>query len=446
MHTLPKSPPEAIQLQRNKHEFSTAQDYLNADLARAIRRAPPKYSRFLAGGLCIIMGSVITWSAFSKVDEVATAQGEVIPFTRIQPVRALAGGPLRDIQVKEGEQVEAGQPLIQLDPSISEAEFQRLQNLLALTENTLARLEAERSNTAPANDPLQKQLMAARSQEFEARQVMAETEANRQLSSVKAAEAELQGLQASLEVANIKARSFGLLLNRGAVPRLDYLDAQNQVVSLNSQIVTQEQAIYQAQQAYRAAQAEADRLSAGRQSEILTQIERHRQELANLEGQLAQAEEQRDRETITASVNGKVYNIKIAEAGATVQAGEELLSIIPDKETLILEAKVLNRDIGFIQPGMPVKVKVETFPYQEFGLLSGIVLEVSPNAVKDEKLGLIYPTRIRLDQNAVQIRGHDVPLTPGMSATAEIVTRQKTVLSFIIEPLIDRWDRAFSVR
>ncbi|MBW4458772.1 MAG: HlyD family type I secretion periplasmic adaptor subunit [Nodosilinea sp. WJT8-NPBG4] len=441
-----KAPPEAVQLRRNQHEFANAQDYLNADLAKAIRRAPPKYSRILAVGLCALVGGAITWAALSKVDQVATAQGEVIPSTRVQPVKALSGGMIQEITVEEGQQVNAGDPLVQFDPTISEAEFQRLKQQAELTATNLARLEAERTGNTQSGNPLQDQLLASRMQEFTARREMAAAEANRQLGAVKAAQADLERIKATLTVATTKAESLSKLLVAGAVPRLDYLDAQNEVVSLQNQVVVQEQAIYQAEQAHKASQTEANRLVADRQNEILTQIEQQRKELDNLKGQLAQAEEQRNRETLTASVDGTVYNVKVVEAGATVQSGEELLSILPEEAPLVLEAKVLNRDIGFIQPGMPVKIKLETFPYQEFGLVQGTVESISPNSIQEQNVGLVYPARIKVDKTFVTIQGQEVPITPGMAATAEIVTRQKTILSFLLDPITEHWDKAFSLR
>ncbi|MBD0266914.1 MAG: HlyD family type I secretion periplasmic adaptor subunit [Cyanobacteria bacterium Co-bin8] len=438
--------PEAVQLKRNQHEFANAQDYLNADLAKAIRRAPPKYSRILAGGLCVLVGGAIAWAALSKIDEVATAQGEVIPSTRIQPVKALSGGLIQEITVEEGQQVNAGDPLVQFDPTISEAEFQRLKQQTELTETNLARLEAERTGNTRSGNPLQDQLLTSRLREFEARREMALAETNRQLGAVKAAQADLERFKATLSVATTKADGLSKLLVVGAVPRFDYLDAQNEVVSLQNQITAQEQTIYQAQQAYEAAKTEANRLVADRQNEILTQIEQQGKELESLKGQLAQAEEQRNRDTLTASVDGIVYNVKVVEAGATVQSGEELMSILPEGAPLVLEAKVLNRDIGFIEPGMPVKVKLETFPYQEFGLLQGTVESISPNSIQEQELGLVYPARIKIDQTFTTIQEQEVPITPGMAATAEIVTRQKTILSFLLDPIIEHWDKAFSLR
>ncbi|NJM98734.1 MAG: HlyD family type I secretion periplasmic adaptor subunit [Phormidesmis sp. RL_2_1] len=446
MTLLPKAPPKAVQLRRNKHDFSTAQDYLNADLARAVRRAPPKYSRLLSGGVCVVVASLIAWAALSKVDEVATAQAEVIPSSRVQPMKALAGGLIEDIKVEEGQQVKAGQPLVELDPTLSEAEFQRLKQQVTLTESTLTRLEAERTGRSSSGNPLQNQLIASRLQQFQAQQQIANAEANRQLGVMKAAQAELERLEATLTVASNKRDSFAKLAAVGAAPRLDYLDAESETVSLQKQAAAQQQVIYQSEQAYAGAKAEAARLSADRQNEILTQIEQQQKELESLRGQLSQAEEQRRRETITAAVDGTVYNVKVVEAGANVQAGEELLSLLPQGAPLVVEAKVLGRDERFVRPGMPVKIKLESFDYQEFGLLEGTVERVSPNAIDDPEARLVYPTRIRLEKPSITIQGKEVALTPGMPATADIVIRERTILRFLLNPIIEKWDQTFSAR
>jgi HlyD family secretion protein len=435
-----------IQRQQTKQKLTSTKDLLSQELARAVEKPQPIITRLLAGGISLLFFGTLTWAAVSKVDEVATAQAEVIPSSRVQPVRALSGGLLREIKVKNGDQIRKGDPLIALDPKLSEAEYQRLKQLVKMKEQTLTRLEAERSGQAQATTAIQDQLLASRLQEFNTRRDMAAAEARKQTGVIRAAQAELKGLKVSLSVANTKTASMAFLSEQGAVPRFDYLDTQNQVATLESQIAAKEQEIYQAQQSYTAAQKEIARLGADRQKEVLTEIDQHQQELASLTGQLAQAEEQRKRETLSAPIDGTVYNVKVVKSGATVQSGEELLSIVPKGEELILDAKVLNRDVGFVKPGMEVKVKLETFPYQEFGLVKGTVVSISPNAVTDEKLGLVYSSRIRLEQSSVQVKGNTVPLSPGMAATAEIVTRQKTVLSFLLEPVMKSWDSAFSIR
>jgi HlyD family secretion protein len=275
-------------------------------------------------------------------------------------------------------------------------------------------------------------------------------------------------------LANAEKREESLrsLLVDGAAPRLEYLSAQekliqaqagvtesedgitnaqdkvtetqDKVTSIEKDIAAQAQQIRQAEQAYQAARNQSDRLASERQSEVLTQLSKRREEQTTVEGQLKQAKMDRDHETIKAPVTGTIYSVKATRG--PVQAGEELLSILPDDQELLLEVKVLNRDIGFIREGMKAKVKMATFPFQEFGTINGEVVKVSPNAIIDKELGLIFPTRIRLNQHSIKVRGQNVGLTPGMSASGEIVTRKKSILTFLIEPISRRYSEAFSVR
>ena len=440
------SPPTSIQRQQTKQQFTDVQGYLNYELGNAVRRLPPLYTRLLASSICVLVGSVIAWSALSKVDEVATASGQVIPSSQVQPMRSLASGLLREIKVTEGKHVQKGDVLVQLDPTISEAEVQRLEKLAAFNRADLTRLDAERGGTTQTGSELQNQLLASRLQEYRDRKAAAEADANRQMSLIKTAQVQLSRLQSDLAYASKKEQAYQALVGAGAVPRFDYFDAQNKVIALQKEGTAQMQAIQQAQEAYQAAQWNAKRLESERQSEILTQINKQHQELADLEGKLSQAKEQRNQNTIRASVSGTVYNIQVVKTGATVQPGQDLLSIVPDGEELVLEAKVQNQDIGFVRSGMHTKVKLATFPYQEFGMLEGAVISVSPNAVNEKDVGLVFPVRVRLKQRSLRVRGQEVQITPGMAASAEVVTRQKTILSFILEPLTASWDRAFSVR
>lgn len=424
----------SVQRQQTKHQFSISsfKEYLAYELGIAIEAPPPWVARALVGTLSLLVFGTIIWSAVSKVDVVATASGELIPSSRVTPIQALGGGLLQEIKVKEGDYVKKGDSLVKLNPTLSNAEFQRLRALVQLKREQLTRLEAERSGQSQTSSPLQNELLSERAKETRAR-------VNRQRSVVKAAQAALRRVQIHLSLADTRRQSLGMLFHNGAIPRMDYLEAQTEFASLQEEYVAKQQEIAQATE-------ELKQLEATQRSEILTQLTQEQQELASLEGQLAQAKEQRDRDTIPAPVSGTVYNVKIAKTGATLQPGEELLSIAPEGEELIVEAKVLNRDIGFVKPGMPVKVKLETFPYQEFGILSGTVERVSANSVSHPQEGLVFPARIRLKQHSVRVRGQEVPLAPGMAVTAEIVTRQRTVLSFILEPITASLDNAFSVR
>lgn len=491
------SPPQARQ---TREQFAHPEEYLSFELGKAVRELPPFYSRLLAGTISLFVFGAIAWAHYSKIDEVAVARGKLLASVQVRPVRSLKEGVIREVKVEEGDKVETGTVLIERDPSLPQADIDRLANSIELIEQDLARLNAELEGNTKSGTPLQDRLLIARLQDFESRRTTAIAQARRQQAAMESAKVRqirlednlanardnltnanislknsqqlLQQSQERLGLSQERESSLVTLAEQGIVPRLDYLEARervaraetdvtqarddltrssdriteakNKVSSLIKDIEGQQQEIRQAEQAYRAAIAQAQQLDAARQSEILTQLNQRKEELTAAKGQLEKVKKERVGETVLAPSSGTVYNLK-ATLGP-VQTGEELLSIVSREEKLFLEAKILNRDIGFIAPGMKVKVKMATFPFQEFGTVDGKVINISPNAVTDEQLGLVFPTRVELFQHSKIVRGKEVHFTPGMAATAEIVTRQKSILTFLIEPITRRFNQAFSVR
>ena len=489
-----------VQSRQVKQQFANPEDYLSYELGKAVKELPQVYTRVLAGSISLMVFGTIAWAHFSQVDEVAVASGEVIASLQVRPVRSLGDGTITNVRIKEGDRIHKGDILIERNPDLPQAEVNRLAKSTQLIREDIRRLEAERTGSVIAGTLLQDQLLNSRLKDFEARRSGAIAEANRQVAVINEAKVRLARLQENLVnaktnlvnaktnvvnaegvlvkaksiLANAQKREEGLrtLLADGATPRFDYLDAQSgvfqaqtyvtrsedgitnaqtkvteaqdKVESTAKDIAAQMQQIQQAEQAYKGAVNKSEQLGSERQSEILTLLNRRREELTTVEGQLQEARKQQDKETIKAPVAGTIYSLKATRG--PVQAGEELLSILPEGEQLMLEVKVLNRDIGFIRQGMKAKVKMATFPFQEFGVIDGEVAQVSPNAIVDKDLGLVFPTRIKLNKHSIQVRGKEVELTPGMSASGEIVTRKKSVLTFITEPVTRRFSEAFSVR
>lgn len=453
-------PATPAQARQTRQQFANPEDYLSYELGKAVRELPPLYTRVLAGTITALVVGSITWAYFSKVDEVAVAQGELVPAQQVRPVRALSGGIIREIRVENGDRVEKGDVLLEQDAALSNAEVSRLDESAKLIRQDIARLEAESRGQSNTGVSAQDELLAARLSDYDTRRSAAIAESNRQQAAIAEANARLGRLQDNLvnaqdtlQNARERTESLQSLIDSGAVPRFDYLEAkdqltqaQDQVDSLRREIVAQQQTIRQAELAYRSSQETVNNLLAQRQSEILTQLNQRREELANVEGQLQQAQRQQDRETIRAPISGRIYNVQTTEGEGTVEPGEELLSILPEGENLQLSVKLLNRDIGFVQEGLPVKIKLATFPFQEFGTIEGEVLHISPNATVDRELGLVFNADISVEKDSVRVYGRDVQLTPGMAATAEIVTRKRSVLTFLMEPITRRFDEAFKVR
>lgn len=490
----------AVQARQTKEKFAKPEEQLSYELGKAVQELPPLYTRLLAGTISVIIFGAISWAHFSEIDEVATAPGELIASSQVRPVTSLGNGYILAVKVKEGDRVTKDQILIERDPNLQQTDVNRLAKASKLIEEDLQRLQAERTGGTAAGTKLQDELLNSRLLDYKAKQAAAEAEAQRQLSIINQAKirltrlqenlanaktsftnaqtnlANVEGIRAKVEnnltIAQEREKNLRILLNPGAVPRVDYLESQerlnrantdiirssdevtntknrlteakDKVTSLEKDIAAQNQEIRQAEQAYQAARNQGLRLASERQSEILTQINKRKEELTNVAGQLEQAKKQKDGETIKAPVAGTIYKIKATKG--PIQSGEELLSIVPEGEEMLLEVKVLNRDIGFIRQNMKAKVKLATFPFQEFGVVDGEVLQISPNAVVDKDLGLIFPTRIKLNQHSMNVRGLEVEFTPGMAANAEIITRKKSILTFIVEPITRRFSEAFSVR
>ena len=490
----------AAQARQTKQQFARPEDQLSYELGKAVKELPPVYTRLLAGTISLVVFGAIAWAGLSEIDEVAVAQGELIASSQVRPVTSLGDGMIKIIKVKEGDRVTKDQVLVQRDPDLKQTDVNRLGQSTKLIQEDLRRLEAERLGGQSTGTQIQDELLKSRLKDYQARQAAAEAEAGRQRALIDQAKVRLVRLQENvvnartsvanaktnlinaksistqvqqnLEIAQNREENLRTLITPGAVPRVDYLEAkerlasaqtnitkakdevintqnrlteaEDKVTSLERDIAAQAQEIRQAEQAYQAAKNQAQRVASERQSEILTEMNKRKEELTNVAGQFDQAKKQKDGETIKAPVAGTIYKIKATKG--PVQAGEELLSILPEGEDILLEVKVLNRDIGFIRKGMRAKVKMATFPFQEFGTVEGEVVQVSPNAIVDKELGLVFPTRIKLNQHSVSVRGQEVGFTPGMAATGEIVTRKKSVLTFIMEPVTRRFSEAFSVR
>ncbi len=490
----------APQARQTKQQFAKPDEQLSYELGKAVQELPPLYTRLLAGTMSIVILGTIAWANFSEIDEVATATGELIASAQVRPVTSLGGGVIVAVKVKEGDRVTKGQVLVQRDPNLQLTDVIRLTKTTKLIQEDLQRLDAERIGVKNTGTKLQDELLNSRLLGFQAREAAAAAEANRQNSIITQAKVRLARLQenlvntknsfanaqtnltnaknistkinSNLAIAQKREEGLRTLTTPGAVARVDYLDAQerlnranteiikakdevtnaqnriteaqDKVSSLEKDIAAQFQEIHQAEQAYKAARNQQERLASERQSEILTEINKRKEELTNVAGQLEQARNKKNEETIKAPVSGTIYTIKATKG--PVQTGEELMSILPEGEEILLEVKVLNRDIGFIHQGMKAKVKIATFPFQEFGVIDGSVVRVSPNAIADKDLGLVFPTRIKLNKHSVNIRGQEITFTPGMTANGEIVTRKKSILTFIMEPITRRFSEAFSVR
>ena len=298
--SLSSTPAQSRQI---KEQLANPKESLSYELGKAVQELPPLYTRLLAGGISALVFGTIAWAHLSKIDEVAIAQGQLIPNTDVRPVRAGSVGSIKEIDVKEGDSIRKGQVLIAMDAGVPQAEVDRLTQSSKLIRNDIARLQAERTGNANAGTQVQDQLLQARLGEFDKKKAAALDESQRQLATRDEALATLSRLRANLvnardglKNAQIREQALSSLKGSGAVPQLDYIRAQDEVtqakdkvVSYEKEIDVQQEKIRQAVSAHSSAQNTANGLDSQRQNEILTQFTKRQEEQASIDGQLAQA-------------------------------------------------------------------------------------------------------------------------------------------------------------
>ncbi|MDZ7957038.1 MAG: HlyD family efflux transporter periplasmic adaptor subunit [Aulosira sp. DedQUE10] len=365
------------QSRQTKEQFASPDAYLDYELGKAVQELPPLYTRLVGLVLSVAVFGAIAWAGLSKVDEVAETHGKLIPGEEVRPVRSPTNGKIKFVnpaKVKEGQQVQQGDILIALDSESFQADIERLNN-----QAQLIKQDIQRVTTAA------EQSQKARIQE---------------------AEIELSGFRKQLIFSNRKANRLRSIAR--AITRIEVENAQQEVRDLETKIAAKEQEIQQLQQNYHTGP--------------VSDLSKRREELQSVERQIDQAKKQRQNQIITAGISGTVYNIKVNPSQGTVQSGEELLSILPNGKEPLLEVDLPNQYRGFVDEKMNAKVKIDAFPYQEYGVIEGTVVYVSPYAVVKEKNSgkEVYPTRIKLHQVTIKTRGQDKLLTPGMEATGKL--------------------------
>jgi hemolysin D len=412
----------------------------------------------------------LAWASLGEVDIVASAPGKIIPSGHTKVIQPFETGVVRAIHVRDGQGVHAGEVLIELDPTMNEAERNHLRSDLTSAQLDAARLRAAlRAATDPVAEfrppegaptnlvAMQRQFLASQESEFAAKiasldRQRAQKEAER--STIAATIAKLDAMMPLIEQ-RLDMRKT--LMEKALGSKIVYLETLQQFVEQRQEREVQQSRYREAEAALGTvietrAQAEAEHSRT--LSSDLVEAER---KAAGLSEDLVKAERRTKLQVLTAPVDGVVQQVAIHTIGGVVTPAQALLAVVPDESRLEIEAMVSNRDIGFVRPGQRVAIKVDTFPFTRYGLLDGRVLSVSQDAIVRDKLQdattnkaagvetsssepkgqeLVYAARIALDRTRMQIDGNVVNLSPGMAVTVEVKTGSRTVISYLLSPLI----------
>lgn len=402
------------------------------------------------------------------VDIVAVASGKIVPSDRTKTIQPFETGVVRAIRVREGESVKAGTVLVELDPTMSGAELGHLKSDLMAAQLEVARLRAALGGkneltafAAIADAPIDLIEMHRR---FLVSQV---TEQNAKLaaigSQVAQKEAERSTIKAAIE--KLEAISTPLqervgireqLYNKELGSKLQYLSELQELVGQRKEILVQRSRQSEADAAIDALIETRNKTIAEYERALLTDLAKAEQKAAGLEQDIIKAQQRTSLQSLTTPVDGVVQQLSIHTIGGVVTPAQTLMLIVPADGKLEIEAMISNRDIGFIAVNQDAAIKVDAFNFTRYGLLQGKLLSVSQDAIirdkpdkpNDRSQGteasssepkgqeLIYAARVSLDRTHMDVENKRVNLSPGMAATVEIKTGSRSIISYLLSPLV----------
>ncbi|MDA8489960.1 HlyD family type I secretion periplasmic adaptor subunit [Kluyvera sp. Awk 3] len=406
-------------------------------------------------GFFIIM---IAWASLADIDEVTRGDGKAIPSSRLQKIQNLEGGIVAEVFVHEGEVVKAGAPLLRLDDTrfrsnAGESEADRL-----ALEARIQRLTAQLDN---------KETLTLSPEILNKTPDIANGEMELFASVNKRIQSELSGLNEQLvqkkqELLDYQAkgaqyrRSLGLLqqeismseplVAKGAISKVEVLRLRRSEVETRGQLESVTLAVPRAEAAIKEIESKINETRGRYRSEALSQLNEARTDLSKTEASGKAIEDRVNRTLVTSPVRGIVQQLMVNTIGGVIQPGNDLVEIVPLDDTLLVEAKIRPQDIAFLRPGQEAMVKFTAYDYTIYGGLKAKLEQISPDTVTDKDGKSFYVIRLRTEKNHLGSDEKPLIIIPGMVASVDIITGKKTILSYLLKPILRAKAEAFRER
>ena len=408
---------------------------------------PSPTGRLVMWTLLALLVIALAWAFLGHINEVAVAEGKVIPTGQAKTVQVKNKGIIKEINVVEGQEVQEGDVLVVLDPTTTTADYDNLKKRAAYYKLDIQRLTAELTGQpfTPERDPdLEAHDLAAELALYQSRTSDYQTQRQSRQDVIEQKRARLQSTQSTyekyaegLKIAQDKESRLQQLIAESAISEFQLLEQQKETIEYakNAQASMDEMTSIQAEIAE--AEQNLANVDASYRKDIMTSLVEAKKEYYSLTESIKKAEEDSRLATIVAPTSGRVYNLSVHTVGGIVTDAQPLLQIVPDDVKLQFEVYADNKDIGFIKVGQEAEVKVRTFNFQKFGMVKAEVEEISADAVdnpqdvaKHDKFKLLLNPVI----NDMNINGEQANLTVGMGVTAEIKIKEKRIIDFFLDP------------
>lgn len=443
------------------HEFLPA--------ALEIMEKPPSPGlRILTLTICALFTLALAWSFIGRFDVVAVASGRTLPQANTKVIQPIEIGAVRAIHVRNGQRVRKGDLLIELDPTIATADDAQAGHGLLTAQVAKARNSAllmflaggsPRFVAPPGTPPdvarTQAQMVTSAIASFEAQRASLRQSRAERAAELVSAQVELAKLRETLPLIDQQLEARRKLAGQGYYSKLKLLEYEQLRVESGKNIEIQSSNAARARATVANIEAQVAELTANFTSKSADELAKAQDESSLRGEELIKSARRLEYQAIRSPVDGTVQQLAVTTIGGIVQPAQPLMLIVPDGSNVYVEAQLLNKDIGFIREGQAVRVKLEAYPFTDYGLIEGVVETISRDAIdlgaqgserdknnRPVQPGLVYAARIRLKTNTIRVGGQDRPIGPGLAVQAEIKTGERRIIQYLLSPIAKTMNEA----
>ena len=425
-----------------------------ADSDYAILQQEPLRARILLKSVGIALAIAIMWAAVSRLDEVTRGEGKVIPSRQLQVLQSLDGGVVEEILVKEGDVVDAEQVLLRIDPtrfasSVRESRVQysalvvKAARLKALTEGTPFKVPDEIAKEDPKTVEEERRLYESRRNELETQSSIARQQLAQRQQELVEVRARYEQASKSYDISARELAVTKPLIASGAVSEVELLRLERDVARFRGERDMASAQISRIQASISEASHKLEEVGLAFRNESGKELGETMARLNALAEGSVGLSDKVTRSVLRSPVKGTVKRVLVNTVGGVVQPGKDVIEIVPLEDNLLLEARVQPRDIAFLRPGQKVVVKFTAYDFSIYGGLDGKLEHIGADSVVDEKGNAYYTVRVRTNKPTL---GNNLPVIPGMIVEVDIITGDKSVLTYLLKPVLRAKARALSER
>jgi hemolysin D len=448
---------------RNQSIRSAEPEFLPAAL-EIIETPPSPIGRLGAYCLVAVFAFAIVWAWFGRVDIVAVAKGKIIPTGHTKIVQPFEIGVVRAILVHDGQKVGVGDVLIELDPTMNQADLGHQQSDLMAAKIDIARLTAALESesdpdarfvppagASPEQARMGERFLIGQVSQYRSKLAALAGEEKQRQAELESQKLSISKIQSLLPLMEERTQMRKTLFDHQTGSKIAYLENQQELLSNQKDLEMQTSRLKEAEAAVVASKAKLEEARAEFYRGFLNDLAEAVRKANGLAQDVAKSEQRTKYQALTAPIDGTVQQLAIHSVGGVVTPAQTLLTIVPTDSTIEIEAMVDNQDIGFVHPGQGAEIKVDTFNFTRYGLLHGNVVSLSQDAVPRDagksdpsKQSAVdgaaaepaYAARVSLDQTQMQVDDKLLNLSPGMAVTVEIKTGTRRIIDYLLSPIL----------